>query len=1374
MWGDRYQTNGFEYYSQGFYSPVGAGENIIHYGYVDNFDWRNRHKANDPNSPYFDGDTVCHTGWITKPVCQEGCWTGTEMLCNVASNQCNGVIRTSPLCWIFGAVAHVEALVNLYYNQHIDDDLSEEYIACKLNLFIRGEPEWALSLIQSEGVPDEACRPFSASLDYCNDICSSNEEVDRIQIQNFHKYENSSDENIRDYLINYGPLSAAYFNMIGHTLYHAMLLVGWDVIDEDDILPIAGIDPSALSQYLGFTYWIYKQSEGPGANDHGFCYMLHWNDKQPNVYPIDPLITSKNRTDTDIKCYDKDGDGYYFWGIGPKPAHCPSCPDQRDGDDSDPGLGPMDANGFCTVINTYNASFEKNWNNWKQVGYDDFDWWRHQGTTQWGLTGPNGAQDGDYYIYTETSCRNCAGGKEFIIESPPIDLSAFCEAQIEFYYCQNTFYWGNECNTILALQKTENGGGYWGFPLWYVRNDQGEEWHKVTVRFPSHIKKLRFLVQSGNNYWCDVALDNITIGPALPDKDTVIIADQVWNTNQKVYSDIIIESGVTLTISNCTISMFEQRKIIVKPGAKLILNGATLTSTCNFMWQGIEVWGDYHEPQYTINGQCAQGTVIINNSLIENANNIALWHPGDYYSSGGIIKATGSTFKNNRRSAEFISYHNFNPNPPSHPQTSNLSYFTDCSFITDNSFLPNGKFYAHISMWDVEGVKINGCSFSNAKNYASSINRGYGIYTINAGYRVGSYCSSSTSPCPSGNLIRSSFQGLYAGIYALSSGSPNTVYVTHADFTDNSYGVRLSAVNNATVIQSAFDIGTNSICPNFTGIGLEMNNCTGYVIEQNTFTHTTLGNPGDEYLGIRVIGQILESEVVYNQIYNNSFQGVTVANQAEGVNLNQYNNTGLYYTCNENSDNVYDFYTTDVGIAKFQGTHSEPAGNTFSKHTIPLYSDFNNQAQYTVNYRYYNGDTYQHPENVYNVITGSAPHVNGCPDHFGNNGGAIDKLTREQIDALRQEYSDNTTAYNNKLALFESLEDGGNPSELAAEIAACTPYDTAVLHSELLTISPFLSGEILRAVADRSDVFSTSTLFEILAANPDELRNEAFLTYLAEKENPLPEYMIERLRIIAADSTDKTALQSELSYFQAGRFSALYPLIHDVLSDTVTDFSTFRNLMEVQQSLSADYQIIDSRMHEKNDSSALALLEIIPRTYSLDSAAMVEYNYYKDLKMFQLELVNDRINIFELDSAKIAFLEDIAANSSGIAGDQAKSILAFGYDIPVIDCSHAIESPVKSKAVNPSGNLNKTYEPRVSVAPNPSDDFTVFTYKLVAGVENSMIKIIDMKNQLIKVLPISSPEGFITLDTREMPSGVYVYIVGNDKFIKSGKLTVVH
>ncbi len=66
---------------------------------------------------------------------------------------------------------------------------------------------------------------------------------------------------------------------------------------------------------------------------------------------IDYPIYVSNMGEGDIVCEDKDGDGYYNWGIGPKPASCPSwVPDEEDGDDSDPNYGPMDEYGHLQII----------------------------------------------------------------------------------------------------------------------------------------------------------------------------------------------------------------------------------------------------------------------------------------------------------------------------------------------------------------------------------------------------------------------------------------------------------------------------------------------------------------------------------------------------------------------------------------------------------------------------------------------------------------------------------------------------------------------------------------------------------------------------------------------------------------------------------------------------------------------------------------------------------------------------------------------------------------------------------------------------------------------------------------------------------------
>jgi hypothetical protein len=120
----------FEYYIGGFFvlkSP-GNGANItVNYDYVDNFDWRNRHGANDPNSSYYDGDPL-GSGWITSPACQSGCWIDGVVDCSVHEWQCNGLggeWRSAATCWAFGPTAHIEALVNLYLNQHYDVNLAE-------------------------------------------------------------------------------------------------------------------------------------------------------------------------------------------------------------------------------------------------------------------------------------------------------------------------------------------------------------------------------------------------------------------------------------------------------------------------------------------------------------------------------------------------------------------------------------------------------------------------------------------------------------------------------------------------------------------------------------------------------------------------------------------------------------------------------------------------------------------------------------------------------------------------------------------------------------------------------------------------------------------------------------------------------------------------------------------------------------------------------------------------------------------------------------------------------------------------------------------------------------------------------------------------
>src|SRR5699024_8344976 len=57
-----------------------------------------------------------------------------------------------------------------------------------------------------------------------------------------------------------------------------------------------------------------------------------------------------------------------------------------------------------------------------------------------------------------------------------------------------------------------------------------------------------------------------------------INSNTVWNSTKFVKGDLIVEQGATLTISTM-VRLSEESKIIIKQGAKVILDGGLLTSS---------------------------------------------------------------------------------------------------------------------------------------------------------------------------------------------------------------------------------------------------------------------------------------------------------------------------------------------------------------------------------------------------------------------------------------------------------------------------------------------------------------------------------------------------------------------------------------------------------------------------------------------------------------------------------------------------------------------------------------------------------------------------------------------------------------------------
>jgi C1A family cysteine protease len=717
---------------------------------VSMFDWRNRHGKN----------------WNTTVKNQGTCGS----------------------CWAFGAIGAVEGLVNLYYNRKIDLDLSEQQmVSCTAGSCSGGTGggSQALEYIIANGVVNETCFPYSASNGLCNNIC--NNPTEKIKIAGMQTFTPSSYSDpvteLKKLIIQKGILSGRI-----SAWSHTMTLVGFGTVQAGDIvyngtsggystpITIVANDPR-----IGQTYWIFKNSWGSWwGSDGGYLYAISDINQLVNTRIALSPITSPNYTNANIICEDKDGDGYYYWGIGPKPATCPcDAPDEPDGDDSDPYLGPMDEFGNCRAI------------------------------------------------------------------TPLADY---------------------------------------------------------------------------------------------------ISTSQTWSTNKIINKEIIIQSGVTLTISG-SVHCAGNASITIQPGGKLIIDGGTLTNACaGEMWQGIYVSGNWNFPQTSQ----YQGTLELKNgAVIENARNaISTDEVGtSTVPYGGIIRAENSTFKNNRRAVEFLAYpaHNTNPIPK------NVSYFKNCTFIVndDNLFASNNtNFISHITMWAVTGVQIIACTFKN--EISTMPNRRQAIYTLDAGYSISEFCVASMGDtCRCQYMSNPSvFKGFTTAIESTNSINQYAINIMNSFFEDNKVGISLKGKNGFRINDIKMSLPTT---PNISSTGIFFQTCTDYQIEENEIYSTGRNN-----IGIGVVNAGTDENRLYrNNIFNTKY-GAWIGERCMLnpiiITPRSFPLTGLQFNCNVFSDNVNDIYICNDIIRETQGSSRRGADNLFSHTPLASLHFYVENPNSTVNY----------------------------------------------------------------------------------------------------------------------------------------------------------------------------------------------------------------------------------------------------------------------------------------------------------------------------------------------------------------------------------------------------------------------------------------
>ncbi|MCR4965677.1 MAG: S8 family peptidase [Bacteroidales bacterium] len=430
--------------------------------------------------------------------------------------------------------------------------------------------------------------------------------------------------------------------------------------------------------------------------------------------------------------------------------------------------------------------------------------------------------------------------------------------------------------------------------------------------------------------------ENVSLASNMAFPDTFIVCGKVT-----------IDSTETITWQGKTVYCGSAASLVVRPGGKLILDADTLTNACaGEMWQGVEVVGDRTKHQ----NAASQGTVILRNgTIIENAHCAIKTRLGDdsWFTTGGIVQCSNSTFRNNRRAVDFLSYAD---TLSSGNIADNKSWFKDCTFTLDsnNHFLSQGlQFLNHATLWDVKGVSFEGCTFQNLIT-EDTADRQRAIYAEDAGFKVKTLCSILDNCVCYSTPDTCLFTGFRTAVEVNTTGSPYAVTLDEAKFTDNYLGVAIQGCNYASVTRCVFDLSTSPVYPRGT-TGLFLDNSTGYLVEGNAFTAAANATSPSK-TGIIVDNSGIQANSIYLNKLKNLDYGIVVRDTNGSL------RSGLCLTCDTFENCTYGIYVEeDASVAPTQGSQAKGADNKFlGTQTSSLWND----GVWQINYYYSNNPQY--------------------------------------------------------------------------------------------------------------------------------------------------------------------------------------------------------------------------------------------------------------------------------------------------------------------------------------------------------------------------------------------------------------------------------
>ncbi len=827
-------------------------------------------------------------------------------------------------------------------------------------------------------------------------------------------------------------------------------------------------------------------------------------------------------------------------------------------------------------------------------------------------------------------------------------------------------------------------------------------------------------------------------------QQTPIVINQLgveWDEARVVQSDVYILPGASLTIS-CRVVMADNARIVVRRGARLIVDGGFITSkgptikdcdeddTPEFTrWRGIEVWGNT-----TVSTSIAMlsetfqlqtndpGVVILkNNAIIEHATvGIFPQQRGTSWEEqlqhfGGLISANNAEFRDCWKGVEYIS------NSPIRSSSQfQITRFTQTYLGTSLPF-PLETNFIGLSSWQVKGLNFTDCDFINLNS---------GITVLNADFTI----------------KESLFQRTKHGIYI---GTTTPGLSLHTEIGDLSHG---NIFESCGYPISVFGYDLAEIDDNIirsSPLGIYVEGASGTIIQRNELQNSTLDNNFN--IPALNIGIALTQTGggIRNLIRCNEWTGMNATLVRDGILVYGDNRTTLFHdnTFRCKYDVKIEQYNEEQtlipGILPNQnvGNVSNPVTpyNKFTLFTTATHSNeiftpnpFDPNGPFTQSFRYFYPQGTCSEPNAHPPVIGSAyiplrPVHGICtsetPFNFINSLGShpttfnCDIIRPILVSVMECKTITCLDSLYPKITQHKTTINGGDAESLYTNIQS-NPNSTTTLNS-LSSASPWLSDGILALVLNST--MTESNKRSVLAQNtplPPHILAQAEVVLSAQVYTYL--VGLNANKISARDSVQGNLL-SLINYKDA--------LLH-YLVDSLTEIEEFTeadDLLSTDGGRFAREARVGLQITQGNLEDAKGMLNTWPSTESPD----VEY---KNLISMYLDYAINGELPSSIDSVTLL---DIAFSSPSQAS-RAKSLAGAFYGmlfdplLPSEDDPQAFSRPNTTYPTTQDLNeINTEFE----IYPNPTNDNFRLVFKATKGVgeagEILTISVYDTKGSIL-------------------------------------------